>query len=163
MPRILVALAAASLVLSAGSLSGAGGEPASGASVTTAPFSTIALRGRTGIEGAWRDSLRLKLGRSGIPVSFTVCAVWGKPPKLNPDCRPTSAKPLPGRATMRLEQHRRGRWKRVGFSAEPALEAVLSDIVAGHRPGAVFYRVRLQQPSGRVLRTSNSFRVVWHR
>ena len=64
---------------------------------------------------------------------------------------------------MRLEQHRKVGWKRVGLSTEPALEAVLSDAVSGHRVGTVFYRVRLQQPSGRVLRTSNTFRVVWRR
>ena len=77
MRRALVALVATSLVLSAASLSGAGGKPASGAGVATASFATIVLRGRTGIEGPWRNYLRLKLGRGGIPVSFTVCAVWG--------------------------------------------------------------------------------------
>src|SRR6266545_5984850 len=162
-PRVLVAVVAASLVLSAPSVSGAGAKPSRGAGVTTTALATIVLRGRTGIQGPWRDSLRLRLGRGGIPVSFTVCAVWGEPPSLTPTCRSPSGKRLPERATMRLEQHRTVGWKRVGLSNEPALEAVLSDAVAGHRVGTVFYRVRLQQPSGRVLRTSNTFRVIWHK
>ena len=64
---------------------------------------------------------------------------------------------------MRLEQHRTVGWKRVGLSEGPALEAVLSDAVSGHRAGTVLYRVRLSQRSGRVLRTSNTFRVIWHK
>jgi hypothetical protein len=64
---------------------------------------------------------------------------------------------------MRLEQHRTAGWKRVGQSAGPALTAVLSNDVSGNRVGTVFYRVTLRQRSGRVLRTSNALKVVWHR
>jgi hypothetical protein len=163
MPRVIFALVAGLLVLSSPLVSGAGSRPTSRAGVTAAAFATIALGGRTGIEGPWRDYLRLKLGRGGVPVSFTVCAVWGERPVLTQECGSASGKRLPKRATMRLEQHRTAGWKRVGLSAELALEAVLSDAVSGHRAGTVFYRVRLRQPSGRVLRTSNTFRVTWHK
>jgi hypothetical protein len=163
LPRVSVALVAASLVLSAPSVSGAGATRSNRAGVTTADFATIVLRGRTGILGRWRNQLRLKLGRGGIPVSFTVCGAWGKPPSLTEECLPAAGRRLPGRARMSLEQRRTTGWKRVGFSAESSIQAVLSDAVAGNRPGPVFYRVRLLQRSGRVLRTSNTFRVVWHR
>ena len=164
MPRVLVALGAASLVLSAAPLvSGARATPSIGADATTATAATIAVRGRTGIEGPWRSSLRLKLVRGGIPVSFTVCAVWGDPPSVTPECGAAPGTRLPDGTRMRLEQRRTTHWKRVGLSPEPALEAVLSNAVSGNRLGTVFYRVRLIQTSGRVLRTSNTFRVVWHR
>jgi hypothetical protein len=167
MPRVLVAIVAASLLLSgasvSGAVSGAGSQPSSGAGATTAAVSTIVLRGRTGIEGPWRRYLRLRLARGGIPVSFSVCAVWGDPPSLTPDCQAAPGERLPEGTTMRLEQHRTVGWKRVGLSTGPALEAVLSNAVSGNRLGTVFYRVTLRQRSGRVLRTSNTFRVVWHK
>jgi hypothetical protein len=163
MPRVFVALVAASLVLSAPSVSGAGARPSSGAGVTTAAVATIALRGRTGIYGPWRKYLRLRLVRGGIPVSFSVCAVWGEQPVLTPECQAPPGNRLPEGTTMRLEQHRTVGWKRVGLSTGAALEAVLSDAVSGSRLGTVFYRVTLRQRSGRVLRTSNTFRVIWHK
>jgi hypothetical protein len=162
MPRVLFALVAVVLALSSPLVSGASSRPSHRAGVTAAAFATIALGGRTGIEGPWRDDLRLKLGRGGVPVSFSVCAVWGERPVLTEECGSASGKRLPRRTTMRLEQRREAGWRRVGLSAEPTLEAVLSDAVSGHRAGTVFYRVRLLQPSGRVLRTSNTFRVIWH-
>jgi hypothetical protein len=64
---------------------------------------------------------------------------------------------------MRLEQRGKTGWKRVGLSTEPALEAVLSNAVSGNRVGTVLYRTRLLRLSGLVLRTSNTFRVVWHK
>ena len=46
----------------------------------------------------------------------------------------------------------------------PTLHAVLSNAVAGNRFGTVFYRVTLRERgSGRILRTSNPFKVVWYR
>jgi hypothetical protein len=163
MPRILVPLFAASLVLLATSASRAGAKPASGAGVTTEAAATIVLRGRTGIDGPWRSYLRLRLVRGGIPVSFTVCAVWADKPLLTPECRAAPGQRLPEGTRMRLEQRRQAGWRRVGLSIEPALEAVLSNAVAGNRLGTVYYRVRLLQTSGRVLRTSNTFRVIWHK
>ena len=167
MPRVLVPLVAASLVLLATSASGAGAKPASGAGVTTEAAATIVLRGRTGIDGPWRSYLRLRLVRGGIPVSFSVCGVWGDPPKLSPECDATPGERLPEGSTMRLEQSRKlvnGVWKRVGQSAGPAVDAVLSNGVAGNRLGTVYYRVTLRQaPSGTVLRTSNTFKVTWYK
>jgi hypothetical protein len=161
-PRILFTLLVASLMLSAPSVSGAGTKPSSGAGATTEAASKIVLRGRKGIQGPWRRYLWLKLVRGGIPVSFSVCAVWNQP-LLTPACQAAPGKRLPEGTTMRLEQSRKAVWKRVGLSTEPALEAVLSNDVSGNRLGTVFYRVTLRQPSGRVLRTSNTFRVVWHK
>jgi hypothetical protein len=163
MPRLLFALVAASLVLSAPSVSGAGSKPSSGAGAAPAAAATIVLRGRTGIDGPWRSYLRLRFVRGGIPVSFTVCAVWADKPLLTPECRAAPGQRLPEGTRMRLEQRRQAGWRRVGLSIEPALEAVLSNAVSGNRPGTVYYRVRLLQPSGRVLRTSNTFRVIWHK
>jgi hypothetical protein len=64
---------------------------------------------------------------------------------------------------MRLEQRRKAGWKRVGLSTGPAVQAVLSNAVSGNRLGTVYYKVTLRQPSGLVLRTSNTFRVIWHK
>jgi hypothetical protein len=161
--RVLFGSVAVLLALSSSLVSGANGRPSNGAGIKNAAAATIVLRGRTGIEGPWRRFLRLRLVRGGIPVSFTLCAVWGEPPVLRPECQAAPGSRLPEGTTMRLEQHRTVGWKRVGVSAEPALEAVLSNAVSGNRLGTVFYRVRLLQSSGRVLRTSNTFRVIWHK
>jgi hypothetical protein len=167
MPRVFSALAAASLALSAPLVSGASVRPSTGTGVKTPAVATIALRGRTGIEGRWRSLLRLKLVKTGVPSSFSLCAVWGDPPALTPECDPAPGERLPEGSTMRLEQSRKlvnGVWKRVGFSASPALDAVLSNAVSGNRLGTVFYRVTLRQASsGMVLRTSNAFRVIWYK
>jgi hypothetical protein len=162
MPRAILALVAVLLTLSSLLVPGASGRPSSAAGVTNLAVATITLRGRTGIEGPWRRFLRLKLVRGGIPISFSVCAVWGDPPSLTPECEAAPGDRLPEETTMRLEQRRTTAWKRVGLSTGPALQAVLSNAVSGSRVGSVFYRVRLLQSSGRVLRTSNTFRVIWH-
>ena len=64
---------------------------------------------------------------------------------------------------MRLEQHRNSGVGSGSDSPGPALQAVLSNDVSGNRFGTVYYRVTLRQRSGRVLRTSNTFKVVWHK
>jgi hypothetical protein len=163
MRRLLVAPVAAVLALATPLVSGAGSTPAKSGRTTTAAVATIKLGGRTGIVGPWRRSLRLKLVRGGIPVSFSVCAVWGEQPSLTPECEAASGEGLPAGTILRLEQHRKVGWKRVGQSPAPALQAVLSNAVGGNRVGTVLYRVTLRQRSGRVLRTSNTFRVVWHK
>ena len=163
MLRVLFALVAGLLALSAPLVSGASVRPSSGAGAKAAAVATITLRGRTGIDGPWRSLLRLKLVRTGIPVSFSLCAAWGEPPVLTRECRPTPGTRLPEGTMLRLEQHRTAGWKRVGQSPETALEAVLSNAVSGNRFGTVFYRVTLRQRSGEVLRTSNTFRVIWHK
>jgi hypothetical protein len=164
MRRLVFAPLTAMLALFAPLVSGASASPTNGSRATTAAVATIKLGGRTGIEGPWRRALRLKLKRGGIPVSFSVCAVWGEPPALTPECLQASDERLPEGTMLRLEQHRTVGWKRVGLSPVPTLYAVLSNAVAGNRFGTVFYRVTLRERgSGRILRTSNTLRVVWHK
>jgi hypothetical protein len=163
MLRVLLALVAALLALSTPLVPSANGRPSRSAGVRTTAEATIVLRGRTGIQGPWRRYLRLKLRRGGIPVSFSVCAVWGEPPVLTPECEAAPGDRLPEGTTMRLEQRRKAGWKRVGLSTGPAVQAVLSNAVSGNRLGTVYYKVTLRQPSGLVLRTSNTFRVIWHK
>ena len=164
MRRLFFAPLAALLGLLAPVGSGASVSPTSGSRATTAAVATIKMGGRTGIDGPWRRALRLKLKRGGLPVTFSVCAVWGEPPSLTPECLQTSSERLPEGTMMRLEQHRTVGWKRIGLSPVPTLHAVLSNAVAGNRFGTVFYRVTLRERgSGRILRTSNSFKVVWRK
>jgi hypothetical protein len=160
----LLALLAALLALLAPLAAGASVTPTRGAHSSKATEATITLGGRTGIDGPWRRALRLKLKRGGVPVSFSVCAVWGDPPSLTPGCLQASDERLPEGTVLRLEQHRTVGWKRVGLSPVPTLHAVLSNAVAGNRFGTVLYRVTLRERgSGRILRTSNPFKVVWHK
>jgi hypothetical protein len=164
MRLVFFAPVTALLALLAPLASSAGVSPASRAHAASAAEATIKLGGRTGIDGPWRRALRLKLKRGGIPVSFSVCAVWGDPPTLTPQCLQASDERLPDETQLRLEQHRTVGWKRVGLSPAATLHAVLSNAVAGNRFGTVFYRVTLRQRgSGRILRTSNKLKVVWHR
>jgi hypothetical protein len=164
MRRLFFAPLAALLALLAPVVSGASASPTSGSRATIAAVATIKMGGRTGIDGPWRRALRLKLKRGGLPVTFSVCAVWGEPPSLTPQCLQASADRLPDGTILRLEQHRTVGWKRVGLSPVPTLHAVLSNALSGSRFGTVFYRVTLRERgSGRILRTSNTFRVVWHR
>jgi hypothetical protein len=153
-------------VLACSLASGASAGPSSSTGFEKPAVATIKLRGRTGIEGAWRTILRLKLRRGGIPTSFSLCGVWGDPPVLTAECDPGSGERLPDGSMLRLEQSRKavgGVWKRVGQSLGTAVEGVLSNSVAGNRLGTVYYRVTLRQSStGQVLRTSNTFRVIWH-
>jgi hypothetical protein len=138
---VLLASLAASLALLTPVVSGASASSTSGAHASTAAVATIKLGGRTGIDGPWRNALRLKLKRGGIPVSFSVCAVWGEPPALTPECLQSSDDRLPEGTQLRLEQHR-----------------------GGNRFGTVFYRVTLREKgTGHILRTSNQFKVVWHK
>jgi hypothetical protein len=124
----------------------------------------ITLRGRQGIEGPWLRRLSLKLRREDRPVTFSLCALLGSR-TITPNCTAKPGVKLPTDARLRLEQRRgtKGAWKLVGVSLEPALDARLSNGVAGNRYGAVHYRVRLRGPNGVTLRTSNPFTVFWHR
>jgi hypothetical protein len=139
---------------------------ASGANAAprAAAAGTITLRGRPGISGPWRSYLWLKLRRGAIPVSFSVCAVVDSK-KLPPSCHGAPGVTLPAGARMRLEQRRgnRGAWKVVGISLMPFLDARLSNAVGGNGYGTVHYRVTLRARNGAILRTSNPFRVIWHR
>jgi hypothetical protein len=163
-PCALFALLALSLALSAPPAGGASaGRPAGVAGVETGAAATIVLRGRQGSYGPWRRYLWLKLVRSDV-ISFSVCAVWARPGSPPPTCRAARGTRLPRGTVMRLEQRRAGPgWKVVGTSREPALQAVLSNAVSGNRLGEVSYRVTLRNRAGRVFRTSNTFKVFWHR
>jgi hypothetical protein len=120
------------------------------------------LRGRQGSQGPWRHYLRLKLVKVEV-TSFSVCAVWNRASPPPPTCRASRGTRLPGGTIMRLEQRRAGAgWRVVGTSRDAALEAVLSNTVSGNRPGAVSYRVTLRNVSGRILGTSNAFKVFWN-
>jgi hypothetical protein len=163
-PRALFALLALSLTLSAPPAGDASADrPPGVVGVETGAAATIVLRGRQGGYGPWRRYLWLKLVRSDV-ISFSVCAVWNRPGPPPPTCRAAPGTRLPRGTVMRLEQRRAGPgWKVVGTSRQPALEAVLSNTVSGNRPGLVAYRVTLRNRAGRVFRTSNTFKVFWHK
>lgn len=163
MPRALFALLVVSLALSSSlACDASGGRETTVAGVTTGAPARIVLRGRQGGEEQWRRSLSLKLIQVEV-TNFSVCAIWNRassPPP--PSCRAPRGTRLPSGTTLRLEQRRSGPgWKTVGTSTDAALQAVLSNTVAGNRLGAVSYRVTLRGASGRVLRTSNTFNVYW--
>jgi hypothetical protein len=169
MPRVqrgLVVLAAtvAAVCASAFGASYASARSASPHAAGAAQVQTITLRGRKGIDGPWLRRLSLKLRREDRPVTFSLCALLGSK-TITPDCTAKPGVKLPAGSRMRLEQRRgsKGSWKLVGVSLEPALDARLSNGVAGNRFGAVHYRVRLRGPNGVTLLTSNPFTVFWHR
>jgi hypothetical protein len=166
MPRALFALLAVSLALSSSLACDASGSgEGTVADATTEAPSKIVLRGRQGIQDPWQRSLSLDLKLSELEVtSFSVCAIWKRssssPP---PTCSAPRGTRLPSGTTLRLEQRRSGPgWRTVGTSDDAALESVLSNLVSGNRPGAVSYRVTLRSASGRILRTSNTFKVLWN-
>ena len=166
MPRALFAALAALLCLPsvlASGASGAGTGPSSAARFTTGAAAPIVLRGRQGSQGPWRRYLWLKLVKVEL-TSFSVCAVWNRASPPPPTCHAARGDRLPRGTIMRLEQRlaRRASWRTVGTSRDAALTAVLSNAVSGNRPGAVSYRVTLRSASGRVFRTSNTFKVFWH-
>jgi hypothetical protein len=141
---------------------GAAGTASGPASASGASTSKIVLRGRQGIQGPWRRYLWLKLHRFGI-TSFTVCAVRNVK-FLSPSCRPPGGGRLPQGSILKLEQGRPGRgWRTVAISREAALQAVLSNTLTGNRLGPTSFRVTLRNVAGRVLETSNVFRVYWTR
>jgi hypothetical protein len=157
---VVVSVALASAVGASLSRDAAAASPRAAA----APAVTmITLRGRKDISGPWRNYLYLKLSRGAIPVSFSVCAVVDSK-KVPPSCHARHGTTIPKNSRLRLEQRRgTGRWKLVGVSLEPFLDARLSNDVAGNRYGTVHYRVTLRAKNGTILRTSNPFRVIWHR
>jgi hypothetical protein len=169
-PRALLALLVVALAFPVAS-DASGTRTASATGVTTEAAATIVLRGRQGAHGPWRRYLWLKFVRGGVPTSFSVCAVWNQASSPPPTCRAARGDRLPRGTIMRLEQRlpraglgRAGSpgWRTVGTSADAALTAVLSNDVSRNRLGTVSYRVTLRNESGRVLRTSNTFKVFWN-
>lgn len=171
MPRALLALLV--VVLAFPLASGASGTGAASATRATAGAATkIVLRGRQGSQGPWRRYLWLKFVKGGVPTSFSVCAVWNRTSPPPPTCRAARGDRLPRGTLMRLEQRlpRAGLrsagipgWRTVGTSTDAALAAVLSNAVSRNRLGTVSYRVTLRNASGRILGTSNTFKVFWHK
>jgi hypothetical protein len=171
-PRALLALLVVFLAPGSPLVFGASGAgPAGGSQVATGAAAKITLQGSRLQRGPWRRSLSLQLVKGFKPISFYVCAVWGEGTPQQP-CRAAAGSKLPAGATMRLEQRPIGPavrrpdspgWGMVGLSSGALLEAVLSNNVSGNRLGTVTYRVTLRNESGRVLATSNMFKVAWHK
>jgi len=133
---------------------------------------TITVRARTG-EGAWRPSLSLKLQKLKL-TPFSVCALWNKPAGTpwSIVCHDDAAGQLPPGTVMRLEQNpirqalRRDDspgWGMLAVSSDAELEAVLSNTITGNKYGTLHYRVTLRDSAGKVLATSNTMNLVWHR
>lgn len=166
----------ASLLLAAIIVSGcSGGKPAGRSEPTTLAGSDgapkITLREARLNDGPWRRHLSLRLGTGGQPVQFYVCAERSRVRPKKP-CQAVPGSTLPFQAVLRLEQHPAGPgikqasspgWGLVGTSDQSELRIVLSDLVSGARPGRVTYRVTLRNASGRLLATSNTVTVAWHK
>jgi hypothetical protein len=169
MPRVQrgpVVLAASIVAFSAFvcGASYASAKSASPRAAKAAQAQTITLRGRRDISGPWRRLLRIKLKRGGYPIAFTLCALVDSK-TIPPACHARPGVKIPEGSRLRLEQSRstRGPWRVVGVSFSPYLDARLSNDVSGNRFGTVHYRVTLRNANGTILRTSNPYRVIWHR
>ncbi len=165
MPRAALAFLVVALALSSSLAPGATGSgPTSVGRATTGTAESIVLRGRQGVIGPWKRSLRLKLVRAQLE-NFSVCGVWNRATAPPPVCRAAAGDRLPEGTILRLDQRlpKSAAWRRVGTSTEAALGAVLSNDVSRNRLGVVAYRVTLRSESGRILGTSNLFKVVWHK
>jgi hypothetical protein len=165
MSRAALALLIGALALSSSlEFDASGGRAASAVGATTAAAADIVLRGRQGGGGPWKRYLWLKLVKVEL-TTFSVCGVWNRTSPPPPTCRAADGDRLPEGTVMRLEQRlpRSSRWRTVGSSNEAALGAVLSNAVSKNRLGTVSYRVTLRNESGRILGTSNLFKVFWHK
>jgi hypothetical protein len=174
------ALVIVPLLVAALSASGCSGDDSTDRAVTTTPTTatttagapeTIRVLGSRKNTGPFQDSLSLKLVPTGSqPFNFYVCAAWGG--KTAPsDCTAPPGARLPAGSRLRLEQRPPGPamtsadspgWGTVGTSDTPELSIPLSNGVTGNRFGKVTYRVTLRNQSGRVLATSNTFKLTWH-
>lgn len=174
MLRAGLALVVASVALAAPLGSGASVDRAGGpgglrAGVETA--GTITIRARTG-DGAWRSSLSLKLVKLKL-TPFSVCALYNQPANTAwSTCDAPAGAELPAGTVMRLEQSPVARalkradspgWGMVAVSDHAELEAVLSNTLNGNKYGTLHYRVTLRDASGKILATSKSMKLVWHR
>jgi hypothetical protein len=174
---LAVALALAALVVSGCS---GGKSDRESETTTSVPTATAERAGNAKItlleaahtDGPWTRRLSLRLGRGGVPAQFYVCAVWTQREVAEP-CGTEPGGTLRAGSTLRLEQHPVGPgleradspgWGLVGTSEEPVLRITLSDFVsANNKPATVTYRVTLRDPSGRVVATSNTITIAWHR
>ena len=164
MPRALVALLFASVVLASPLASGA-----YGAGSSKSATGEITLRAKFH-QGPWKKSLYLKLVKLRL-IDFSVCAIWNHPAGAAFDCDAASRNQLPAGTLMRLEQSpvakavRRADspgWGMLGASSDGALGAVVSNLLTGNRRGTFHYRVTLRDRSSQILATSNTFTLVWY-
>jgi hypothetical protein len=163
-PRAVLALFVASVVLASPLASGAYGGRTS-----KAVTGTITLRARYH-GGLWQKSLYLKLVKLRL-TDFSLCAIWNRPAGETFDCGLASKRQLPDGTSLRLEQSPIARaarradtpgWGMLGSSPDAALGAVLSNLVSGNRVGTFRYRVTLRDSSNQSLLASNTLTVVWH-
>jgi hypothetical protein len=177
--RVSTLLVLAFGIAALGAGCGADSEPTGEAS-TTAPATTaehelartITVLGSRHNSGPFEDSLSLKLVDGTEPIPFYVCAAWGKE-QAPAGCVAARGTRLPAGTTLRLEQHPPGPavrypdspgWGTVGTSETPELSAPLSNGVTGNRFGKVTFRATLRdRASGRLLATSNTFTLTWHK
>jgi hypothetical protein len=170
MPRgiVAVAVAAASLALAWPVASGAGAPSGTRAAAQEPGHITLRLRYRG---GPWKKALYVKLVKTRL-ISFSACAIRNWQPATEAfDCD-LAGGDLSGRNALRLEQNPIGGalrrsdspgWGMVGASETSRLGAVLSNSVTGDRFGIFHYRVTLRDASGRILATSNTVTINWHR
>lgn len=166
---LFVAAVALAIPLGSGAAADRAGAPSAGSA--DAP-GTITIRARTG-EGAWRPGLSLQLHKLKL-TPFSVCALWNKPAGApwSVVCHADAAAHLPAGTVMRLEQNpirlalKRDDspgWGMLAVSDQAELEAVLSNTITGNTYGTLHYRVTLRDSAGKVLATSNTIKLVWHR
>jgi hypothetical protein len=130
---------------------------------------SITLRARIH-QGAWQRSLSIKFQRYQLKP-FSLCAVFdAKSTRFS--CADGAGTSLPKGTTLRLEQSPVGKalkrsdspgWGMLAQGVEPSLGAVLSNTETGNKIEVVRYRVTLRDAKGKVLVTSNIFRVNWHK
>jgi hypothetical protein len=130
---------------------------------------TITLRGRVH-EGAWQRSLSIKLLRQQLK-QFSLCAAFDAPTGTKFNCRDVAGASLPKGTTLRLEQSPVGKalrrkdspgWGMLAESVSTSLAVALSNTETGNKPGTYRYRVTLRSDAGKIMLSSNVFRVIWH-
>jgi hypothetical protein len=163
-PRAVLALFVASVVLASPLASGA-----YGGRTTTAETGTNTLRASYH-RGLRQKSLYLKLFKLRL-TDFSLCAIWTRPAGETFDCELASKRQLPEGTILRLEQSPVAKavkrpespgWGMLGASPDAALGAVLSNLVSGNQVGTFRYRVTLRDRTNQLLVASNTLSVVWH-
>jgi hypothetical protein len=171
MRRTHLALSVAVPALAAAFVTGCGGKSAATTSTAEAG-PTVSLGISVHAPGPWKRSISLKLLKGPVPVPFFACGTLNRNvPDQGCDSAPTIS--LPPGTNLRLEQRPSGPavkradspgWGIVATSDESTLDAVLSSFVAGNRLGRVTYKLTLRRrASGRVVATSNTVTVDWHK
>ena len=174
-PRTLRGAVSFCVLVAAGCGGGSGTTTSTTVATTTAAASgapeRITVLGAAKNDGPYGRSLSLRLVDSPEPIPFFVCAAWGA--KAAPgDCHAAAGAKLPLDTELRLEQHPAGPavpaqgspgWGTVGSSDTPELSAPLSNGVTGNKLGDVTFRATLRNRAGKVVATSSTFTLTWHR